>query len=44
METADINMSEESAAEEQTCSVLSALRDASPQEAMMGKSVFLDPH
>ena len=44
METADINMSEHSAADEQNGSVLAALGSASPQESMMGKSVCLDSH
>lgn len=44
METADINVSEYSAAREQNDPVLAALRSASPQESMMGKSVFLDSH
>lgn len=40
MKTADINMSEQSAAE-QNNPVPDALRSASPQESMMGKSVCL---
>lgn len=43
METADINMSERSAAAHNSLE-LDALRATTPQESMMGKSAYVDSH